>query len=247
MRLEPVSERPPQHARCGARRATLHHIVLAVKEICRVTRLERHRSESWKRRELRPRPLPPVPQKIVHSEGTRACGMLAHRRRIPRFEIEVSPRRARRLLAPGIAALPCAVGRSVRSAMKLRFARQFAAQPFRIRGGLRVAYVSRPLQWQTNFAKHRMVHPEVALAPPEHRMLDAFLLLPAPGFFTPKGTVLVAARLDESKKIVISYVVVLDCELFHCYFMRAKFVVPTEFIALNPLQPQRCTSRRYFH
>src|ERR1700704_4654610 len=106
MRLEPISERPPQHARGGARRAALHHIVLAVKEICRVTRVERHGSESRKRCELRSRPFPSVSHQIMHTKGTRACGMCAHRRGIPRFEIEVSPGRARRFLAPGIAALP---------------------------------------------------------------------------------------------------------------------------------------------
>src|SRR5712692_10852906 len=228
MWLEPVSERPPQHARRGARRANLRHVVLAVEEIGRVTRIEGHGRETRKRRELRPRPLPPVPHKIVHTEGARSRGMRAHRRRIPRFEIEVSPRRAWPFLAPGIAALPRALRRSVGGAMELRLGRQFAAQPFRIRRGLGVAHVSRPLQWQTNLAKHRVVHPEVALAPPEHRMLDAFLLLPGPGFLTPQRTVLVAPCLHEPQKIVIRYVVVLDGELVHRYFMRAKFVVPPE-------------------
>src|SRR5712692_8285118 len=96
-------------------------------------------------------------------------------RGVPRFEIEGSPGRVWRFLAAGMAALPPAVGRSVRGAMKLRFGRQFASQPLRIRGGLGVAHVHRPLLRQTNLAKHRMINPQVALAPPEHRMLDAFL------------------------------------------------------------------------
>src|SRR5712692_8285117 len=79
----------------------------------------------------------------------------------PRFEIEVAPGRVRRFLAPGIAALPPAVGRSVRGAMKLRFGRQFASQPLRIRGGLGVAHVHRPFLWQTYFAKHRVINPQV--------------------------------------------------------------------------------------
>src|SRR5713226_7874183 len=154
--------------------------------------------------------------------------MRGHRRRIPRFEIEVSPRCTRRLLAPRIAPLPRPLRRSIRGAMKLRFGRQFAPQPFRIRGGLGVAHVSRPLQWQTNLAKHRPAHPEVALAPPEHRMLDAFLRLPGPGFVTPKRTALVAARLHKPQEIVIRYVVVLDGEFVQRDFMRPEFVVPPE-------------------
>src|SRR5216684_8718455 len=106
MRLEPISERPPQHARSGARRATLHHVVLAVKEIRGIAWIERHRRKPRKRRELRPRPLPPVSGKILHAESACSRGMRAHRRRIPRFEIEVSPGRARGFLAPRIAALP---------------------------------------------------------------------------------------------------------------------------------------------
>src|SRR5467141_2408518 len=239
MRLEPISERPPQHARCGARRATLHNVVLAVEKICGIARIERHRRKPRKRRELRPRPLPPVPDKIVHAESARARGMRSHRRGIPRFEIEVSPGRARRFLAPRIGPFFPALGGSIRGAMKLRFGRQFASQPLRICGGLGVAHVYRPLLRQTNLAKHRMINPQVALAPPEHRMLDAFLRLPGPGFFTPQGAVLVTPRLHKPKKFVIRYVVVVDGELFHLDFMRPKFVVPAEFFSLEWLQSQR--------
>src|SRR6266480_4958856 len=90
--------------------------------------------------------------------------MRSHRRGVPRFEIEVSPGRARRFLAPGIAALPRAVQRSIRGAMKLRFGRQFASQPLRIRGSLGVTHVYRPLLRQTTLAKHRVINPEIALA-----------------------------------------------------------------------------------
>src|SRR5258708_27366822 len=170
MRLEPVSERPAQHARSGARGASLHHVVLAVEKICGIVWIERHRRKPRKRRELRPRPLPPVSDNIMNPKRARSRGMRAHRRGIPRFEIEVSPGCARRFLAPGIAALPPAVGRAIRGAMKLCFGRQFASQPLRIRGGLGVAHIYRPFLWQTYFAKHRVINPQVAFAPPEHWM-----------------------------------------------------------------------------
>src|SRR5438132_8476329 len=109
MRLQPISKRPAQHARCGARRAALHHVVLAVKEICRVTRIERHGRESRKRCKLRSRPLPAVPHKIVHAESACSRRMRSHRRRIPRFKMEVSFGCAWPFFAPRIAALQCAV------------------------------------------------------------------------------------------------------------------------------------------
>src|SRR5260370_27186843 len=239
MWLEPVSERPPQHACSGARRAALHHIVLAVEKICGIVWIERHRRKPRKRRELRPRPLPPVADNIMNPKRARSRGMRAYRRGIPGFEIEVSPGCARRFLAQGIAAFPPAVGRAIRGAMKLCFGRQFASQPFRIRGGLGVAHVYRPFLRQTNLAKHRVINPQVALAPPEHRMLDAFLCLPGPGFLTPKSPVLVAPRVHKPPKIAARYVVVVDGELAHLAFMRAKFVGPAAFISVNARQSQR--------
>src|SRR5260370_75497 len=244
MRLEPISERPPQHARSGARRATLHHIVLAVKEVCGVARIEGHGRKSWKWRKLRPRPLPPVPHEIVYAKSTRPGGMCSHWQGDPRFEIEIPPGRARRFFAPRIAALPHALRRSIRRAMKLRFGRQFASQPFRIRSGFGVAHVDRPLQRQSYLAKHRPVVPEVAFAPPEHGMLNTFLCLPVPGLLTPKGSVLVAPRLHEPQKIVIRYVVILDGEFIDGDFVRPKFVVPPEFIAMNAFQSQDRRSPR---
>src|SRR5260370_5922744 len=210
MWLEPVSERPPQHARSGARRAALHHIVLAVEKICGIVWIERHRRKPRKRRELRPRPLPPVADNIMNPKRARSRGMRAHRRGIPRFEIEVSPGCARRFLAPGIAALPPAVGRAIRGAMKLCFGRQFASQPLRIRRGLGVAHIYRPFLRPTNLAKHRVINPQVALAPPEHRMLAAFLGLPVPSFLTPKTALLGAPRLYKPQKIEVRYVLVVD-------------------------------------
>src|SRR5260370_42379202 len=134
MRLKPVSERPPQHARSGARRAALHHVVLAVEKICGIVWIERHRRKPRKRRELRPRPLPPVADNIMNPKRARSRGMRAYRRGIPRFEIEVSPGCARRFLAPGIAAFPPAVGRALPGAVKLCFGRPFACPPLHIRG-----------------------------------------------------------------------------------------------------------------
>src|SRR6266699_1144971 len=235
MRLEPISERPPQHARRGSRRAALHHVVFAVEEIYGVARIERHGRESRKRRKLRSRPLPPVPHKIVHTEGARPRGMCHLPRGIPRFEIEVSSGRARPFFTPGIAALSRALWRPIGGPVKLRFRRQFAAQPLRIRSGLGMTHINRPFLRQTNLSKHRSVNPEIALAPPEHGMLDAFLRFPGPGFVTPKRAVPIASGLHKPQKIVIRYIVIVDRELVHNGFVRPKFVVPPEFIAVNAL------------
>src|SRR5580704_1312414 len=170
MRLEPVSKRPPQHARSGARRAAFHYVVLAVKEILSVARIEGHTREARERSERRSRPFPAVSDHVLHAECTRSRWMCAHGRRIPRLKIKITFACTRRFFAPGIAALRRALRRSVRCAMKLRLRRKFAAQPLRISRGFRVAHVHRPLLWQPDLAKHRPVHPQVAIALPEHRM-----------------------------------------------------------------------------
>src|SRR5258708_18924332 len=244
MRLEPIPERAPQHACGGARRATLHHIVLAVKEVCGVARIEGHGGEPWKCCKLCPRPLPPVPHEIVDAKCTRSGGMRSNRQRVPRSKVKIPPGRPRRFFAPRIAALSLALTCSIRRAMKLRLGRQFASQPFSIRSGFGVAHVHWPFQRQTDLAKHRAVVPEVAFTPPEYGMLNTFLCLPVPGLVTPKGTVLVAPRLHEPQKIVIRHVVILDGELVDRDFVGSKFVVPSKFIALNAFQSQDRRSRR---
>src|SRR5258708_12613601 len=89
MRLEPVSERPPQHARGGARRATLHHVVLAVKETRGVTRIEGHRRESRKCRELRPRPFPPITHKIMHAKRAPPAAVPPHHPPTPSSKLHI--------------------------------------------------------------------------------------------------------------------------------------------------------------
>src|SRR6266403_1302121 len=247
MRLEPISERPSQHARCGARRATLHHVVLAVEEIGRVTRIEGHGRETRKWRKLRPRPFPSVSNQIVHAECAGATGMRANRRGIPRLKIKIPPVCARSLFAPGVEAFLAALGRSIRGAMKLRLCGERSPQPFRVRGGLGVTRVNRPFLRQADLAKHGPVQPEVAIASPENRMLDVFLLLPVPSFLTPKRTVLVTTRLDKPKEFVVVYVVLFNRESRRLYCVGFKFIVPPEFIPVNSFQPQRRPPCRYVH
>src|SRR6266702_524133 len=102
MRLEPIAERTAQHARGGARRATFHHVVPAVEEICGITWIKGHRRESRKWGELRARPLPTVSDKIMNAKRARPRGMRAHGRRIPRSKIEIAVAFAWRLIAPRI-------------------------------------------------------------------------------------------------------------------------------------------------
>ncbi len=70
-------------------------------------------------------------------------------------------------------------------------------------------------------------------------MLNVFLLLPFPRLFGPKRTVLVAARLDETQKIVICHVVLFNRKSRRLYFVSFKFVVPAEFLTVRSLQAQR--------
>ncbi len=98
---------------------------------------------------------------------------------------------------PTRAALSRALWRPIGGPVKLRFGRQLAAEPLRIRSGLGMTHINRPFLRQTNLSKHRSVNPEVTLAPPEHWMLDAFLRFPGPGFVPPKRPVPIAPGLHK--------------------------------------------------
>ena len=68
MRLEPVAERPPQHARGRARRTALHHEVLPIEEIRGIPGIERKWLEPGKGRKRRARPFPAIPHEIGDAE-----------------------------------------------------------------------------------------------------------------------------------------------------------------------------------
>src|SRR5260370_24912231 len=224
MRLEPVSERTAQHARGRSRRATLHHVVLAVKEIGRIARVEGHWRKARKRRDLCSRLLPPVPHKIVHTESARTGGVRTHWRKIPGMKIEVPSAVTGFFFAPRIAALHRAIRCSVGGPMKLRFRRESSPQPFRIGGSLGVTHVNRPFLRQTNLPEHSAVHPDASVAPPQCWMLYPFLLLPRPGIVTPQRTVLVATGLDKSQNIAVRHVVIVDGQFPDLHLMCTKFV-----------------------
>src|SRR5215469_15407033 len=118
MSLEPVAERRTQHACSRARRSAFHDEVLAIEEICGVSRIERKRFKTGEGREGGGGPLPTVAQKSFHAERAAALGIGVHRGRIPRPEIEVSKSCCRRVVAPWVIALTGA-RRSVRCAMPL--------------------------------------------------------------------------------------------------------------------------------
>src|SRR5579864_4391700 len=69
VRLEPVAERPAQHAGGGSRRGTLHDVVLIVKEIGRIAGIKREWRKARKWREERARPLPSVAEKASRAKG----------------------------------------------------------------------------------------------------------------------------------------------------------------------------------
>src|SRR5690242_20072083 len=121
MRLKPVTERSPQHARSRARRAAFHDVVLAIKEIRGISGIERHRRESVEWLELCPRPFPAIADQVVNAKGARAARIGAHRRRVPMRKIKIAVARAGKLVSPGVLTLDRIIRSSVRGAMKLRF------------------------------------------------------------------------------------------------------------------------------
>src|ERR1700686_3970008 len=88
MRLEPVPERPPQHACSCARRAAFHHEMLSVKKISGISGIERECLETGEGRKRRARPLPAIPHKIGNAEIAVALRVGSRGNGIPALEIK---------------------------------------------------------------------------------------------------------------------------------------------------------------
>src|SRR5216683_6108256 len=138
MWLEPVAERPPQHASRRARRSPLHDVVLSIEEIRLVSGIKRHRREAGKWFEFRARPFPAVAHHILNAKSARPARIRTHRARIPMRKIKIPIPRFRCFLAPRITSLHFGVRSAVRRAMKLLLGWQLAPEPLRVRRRLRV-------------------------------------------------------------------------------------------------------------
>src|SRR5262249_2098355 len=207
MRLEPVSERPPQHACGSARRSAFHYVVLPIEKIRGITGIEGHGCKTGMRRENRSCPFPAVADQILDPECARARGMCSARRRLPVRKVEISKTRFGPSVAPRVGTLRVAAGYAIRRTMELFFGGQPAPQPFCVRRGFRLAHIGRVIQLQPLVAKHATLHPDVSVAIPECRMLDRIVFSPCPIGRGPQGTVMVSAVLDEQQKLPVRHVV----------------------------------------
>src|ERR1700686_1072951 len=102
MRLEPVAERPAEHARCRARRTALHHEVLAIEEIRGIPGIERKWLESRERRKRRARPFPAIPDEIGDAEVADALRVRSRGNQVPTLEIKIAVPRRGRFRAPRV-------------------------------------------------------------------------------------------------------------------------------------------------
>src|SRR5260370_28444565 len=76
--------------------------MLAIKEISRVSPVERKWLETWKRTEDGGGPFPPVAQHIVNAESALAFGKRIHWRGVPTVKIEIASLGIGRLTAPRV-------------------------------------------------------------------------------------------------------------------------------------------------
>src|SRR5215469_3679899 len=121
IRLEPVSKRPPQHTGGCAGGAALHHVVLSVKKIGRITRIEGHRRETREWRKRRSCPLPTVAHNIVNTKSAGSSRVRANGIRIPMSEVEITVPLAWCFVSPRIQPLDVFFGSAVSSTMELLF------------------------------------------------------------------------------------------------------------------------------
>src|SRR5215467_1548825 len=205
----------------------------AVVEVCRIVGIERQGRKSWKRRELRARPLPAIANEIVDAERAGTRGMRAHRGGIPGMEVKIAVALGWRLVAPGIVALLRALRSTISGAMELRFSGKLAPEPIRVCGGFCVTQVYRSFLGEADFAKHGAIQPKIALGPPEHRVLNIFFGSPGPAFESPKRAILVTPSLHKPQKVVVRNVMAIDGELRNGDFVSGKFVVPAKLLIVR--------------
>ena len=211
MRLEPVAERPPEHARGRARRTALHHEVLAIEEIRRVPGIKRKWMESRERRKRRARPFPTVPNDVGDAEVADALGVRSRGNRIPALKIKIAVPRGGRFRAPGVLAFFTAAS-AARGSMPFCFARQFFAGPARIRRRFIVADVHGPVKRQRNFRKHGAIAPGIPARNPKRGIGMLLGSDPFPSGIAPETASLITAVAHESQIISVGNIVGVDCK-----------------------------------
>src|SRR4029077_7608376 len=209
MRLEPVPERPPQHARGRARRTTLHHEVLPIEEIRRISGIKRKWLEPGKRSERRARPFPTIPDEIGNAEVAVTPWVRSCRNRVPALEIKIAVPRGRRFRAPGVGTFAAAAS-AARGAMPFRFARQFFSCPARIGRSFVVADVYRPVERQRNFRKHRAIGPGISVWNPKRWKAMLLRSNPFPPGIAPEAAAFIASVAHESQVVSVGHVVRID-------------------------------------
>src|ERR1700730_4628233 len=156
MRLEPVAKRGPQHARGRARRAALHHEMLAVKEISGVSPVKRKGLKTWKGPEDSGGPFPSVAQQIVYAESALAFGKRIHRHGIPTVKVEIAELFIElsigRLIAPRINSC-FSVDSAVSSALPLRFGGKRLPCPASVGASFRLTHIHGPVQHVGDFVE----------------------------------------------------------------------------------------------
>src|SRR5580692_3461576 len=109
---EPVAEARAEEGLVRGPGGAEDHVVLAVEEVGRVAGVGAGPGgEAGERGEGRGRPLPAVPDELLHPPRARAFGVAARGERGPAEEAEVAVARLRRGVAPGVGAQAAVGGR----------------------------------------------------------------------------------------------------------------------------------------
>ena len=155
VRPEPVAEAPAQQLPGGRRRASLHHVVLAVEELRRVFRVRRPSARSrrtartsWRSTPSRCRRGRARPTRSRRPDASRPAPAPSSESRSCRAVVGW-------LGSPGIRGAPAPCRRlAERGAVILGLGRQAASLPARVGGGFRLADVDGPGRRQRNLLEH---------------------------------------------------------------------------------------------
>ena len=230
MGLEPISEGPPQHASIGARRAALHHVMLAIEEIRGVAFVKRKRLGIPRRARTGWRSIPSRwPAGRPRRTRFVPCGKRVDRRGIPAREIEISVLRAGRLRSPREVSFAAIARPYAARCHSASVGSRFAGPPS-VGGGLGVAHVNRPGKRQRDLLEHRSQMPVRSPAAVSKKQDAKYrcAVFHSQSAAVQKTSILISAGAHEFEKLAVGHLVAIDGERGNAHRVSLVFVVPAE-------------------
>src|SRR5713226_8376729 len=201
--------------------------MLPIKEIGRVSPVERKWLETREWTKNGGGPFPPVAQHIVNAKSALPFRKRIHRHGVPTVKVKIAEPGLRRLRAPRIrSCVP--VGAAVGGTLPLRLRGERLPCRSRIGRCLSLTHIHRPIQRQRHFVEHGAPEPPIVILLPEQRMRNSVSSFPVPVIVVPESPCLVAAGRHELEILPVCYFVAIDLKRRNIDRVSFVLIVPTK-------------------